>query len=540
LPITAERASHVVLTTTARRAIRSGLLWGFVFGALVAASSVGYAATFPGVAERRALAASFSSNAGIAALIGPARSLETVAGFTAWRTLGIVGILGGIWTLLLATRLLRGEEEAGRWELLLTGTVTRAGAVRQAMAGLGVGLATAWLTIASLTVMAGADKDVRFAVSSSLFLTSALMASPLMFAAVGVVVSQLFATRRQANAVGGAVLGAAYLIRMVGDAGAGLSWLRWVSPLGWVGATHPMTGSRWQPLVLVVVLTAVCAGVAAMLAARRDLGASTFAAPDAPPSRLGLVGGPELLTVRLVRPVFITWTVALFAMGAVVGLVTQSASKVTSGSQTITDMLARLGGTAIGAKAYIGFAFIFAASLVSFAAAGQISALRTEEADGYLDNLVVRPVSRRRWLSGRLAAGTALVGVASVVAGVGAWIGAASQHTSVGFGELVTAGVNVLPPAVFVLGLGAVVFAVLPRRAPLVAYAVVTWSFMIQLVVSLVSGSKLLLQSSLLHYVTPAPAAPPNWSDAAVVAGLGLLGMVVAVIAFDRRDLVSA
>jgi putative exporter of polyketide antibiotics len=34
--------------------------------------------------------------------------------------------------------------------------------------------------------------------------------------------------------------------------------------------------------------------------------------------------------------------------------------------------------------------------------ASSLGAVREEEADGYVDNIVVRPVSRLRWLSGRL------------------------------------------------------------------------------------------------------------------------------------------
>ena len=36
-------------------------------------------------------------------------------------------VLGAVWGLLTSTRLLRGEEDAGRWELLLAGQTTRSG-----------------------------------------------------------------------------------------------------------------------------------------------------------------------------------------------------------------------------------------------------------------------------------------------------------------------------------------------------------------------------------------------------------------------------
>lgn len=541
MPTTARATSErAVFLTATRPAWRSGAIWGSLFGLLVAASAAGYVKTFPTEASRRTLAESFGSNAGIAALIGPARHLDTVAGFTAWRTLGIINILGGIWGLLLATRLTRGEEEAGRWELLLAGPVTRRGAAIQAAGALGVALATAWTCIASFALAAAASKDVKFPVTGTLFLATALIASALMFAAIALLVSQLVATRRLASAVTGGVLGAAYLLRMVADVTAGQRWLLWASPLGWAEELHPLTGSHWFPFVLIVLLAAAAVGGAAFLAGGRDLGASALPDRDAPPSRLGLLGGPVGLTLRLTRPLLIGWTLALATLGVVLGLVAQSASKVVTGSKTISDMLARIGGSRAGAAAYIGFAFLFAAALVAFAAAGQVSAFRTEEADGYLDNLVVRPVARTRWLAGRLAVAVGLVTVASLVVGVAAWAGAATQHTGIGFGELVGAGINTLPPALFVLGLGTVVYAVAPRRAPVVGYVIVTWSFVVELVASIVTSNRVLLGSSLLHYVTPAPAAPPDWRAAAVVAALGFVGMVAGLVGFGRRDLASA
>ena len=42
-----------------------------------------------------------------------------MAGFTACRVLTGITIIGSIWGLMTSTGLLRGEEDAGRWELLL-------------------------------------------------------------------------------------------------------------------------------------------------------------------------------------------------------------------------------------------------------------------------------------------------------------------------------------------------------------------------------------------------------------------------------------
>src|SRR6266511_3239665 len=134
------RASRAVAATTAGRAARPGVLWGLVFGATIASSASTYLSAFPTAASRTRLALSMRGNAGFAALFGPIRGIDTVAGYTAYKTLMFSVILAAVWGLLVATRLLRGEEDAGRWELFLSGQTTRGRAALQAAIGLGAGI----------------------------------------------------------------------------------------------------------------------------------------------------------------------------------------------------------------------------------------------------------------------------------------------------------------------------------------------------------------------------------------------------------------
>ena len=91
-----------------------------------------YASTFPTASSRAQLALAFEGNTAWEALFGTIRRMDTVAGYTAYKSWMFAMILGAIWGLLVATRLLRGEEDAGRWELFLSGQTTRARAALQA------------------------------------------------------------------------------------------------------------------------------------------------------------------------------------------------------------------------------------------------------------------------------------------------------------------------------------------------------------------------------------------------------------------------
>jgi ABC-2 type transport system permease protein len=162
--------------------------------------------------------------------------------------------------------------------------------------------------------------------------------------------------------------------------------------------------------------------------------------------------------------------------------------------------------------------------------------MRTEEAAGYLENLLVRPVSRTSWFAGRLGLSFLLVLAAGLLAGIGAWAGAASQHSGVGFWSLITAGLNVLPPGIFLLGLGALVLGAWPRRTSAVVYGYLAWSFLVELAGGVVHTSHWLLDTSIFFHSVPAPAASPDWSSTVVITGLGILGAVLGGILLSRRD----
>lgn len=238
------RAATVIAVTMARRAMRSGAVWGVLFGGLAAYDALGYHTSFPTAASRQHLEQTFGGNTGLAAVIGPAWRLDTVGGWVAWRTFGLLVIVGSIWGLLTATRLMRREEDTGRWELLLAGRTTRRRAAVQAIAGLGAGWLVLWALTAGILAVAGSSQGVAFPVSASCFYAGAATASAAMFLAVGALASQLSATRRQANGLAAAVFAAAFVIRMVADAGIGLAWMRWASPLGWVENLRPLTAPR--------------------------------------------------------------------------------------------------------------------------------------------------------------------------------------------------------------------------------------------------------------------------------------------------------
>ena len=535
-PVRVERsAGAVVALVAARKAARSGVLWGLIFGVAIASSEISYVKIYPNAAQRDALAAAYGSNKAMSALFGPAPQLQTVGGFTAFKISMALMVLGAVWGLLTSTRLLRGEEDVGRWALLLGGPTTPRRAAAQGIAGLGVGALTLWVTTAIITALSGRDSTIGISGASSLYFALAMVATAVMFIVVGAVTSQLAATRRQAASVGAAFLGVSYAVRLVADAGVGFHWLIWVSPLGWVEELQPLTSPQPLAFLPIIGFSTLLAVGAVALAGRRDVGKSIV--PDRVHARahLRLLFSPTGLAVRMQRASVIGWWVSISLSALLFGLIARSAGATLSGSTE--QVFSKLGATGTGARAVLGACILILAVLVAFLAAGQITAARAEESEGRLDHILIGPVSRSSWLGGRLSVACAFLLVSGAAAALFTWLGTASQHAGVTFTTLLGAGINLVAPAIVILGFGVLVFGIRPRLTSIAVYGLLGWSLLIVIVGGIGAINHWVLDTSVFHHMASAPAVAPNWEANGIMTLVGLACAFVGGFGFSRRDI---
>ncbi len=347
----------VVFGATARAAVQSGAVWGYIFGIVVASSAISYTRIYKTQSDRDHLAAAFGFNRASAALFGPAPRLQTVAGFTVFKSIMTLMVLGAIWGLLISTKRLRGEEDAGRWELLLTGQTTPRRATVHALGGLAMGAAMLWVITAVISVLTGRYSKVNIDPGPMLYFSLAQVATAVMFLAVGALASQLAATRRRAVTYAGWFLGASYTVRMVADSGVGLHGLIWVSPLGWVEELQPLTSP--QPFALLPVVGFV---TAVALATIRLAGRPRRRRQRAP--RPPHASAPTAVALRPARPFGPSATserhrlgVRFGVTGLVLGLIAGAAGATISGS-SVQTVFARLGAPGTGVEAFLGVSFL--------------------------------------------------------------------------------------------------------------------------------------------------------------------------------------
>lgn len=123
----------------AHRELKVGAVWGAVFGLYVYDNAFAFDSIAPSPAARDQLLATMGGNPGLKALLGDTGAITTRGGFTDWRALGVTVLVASIWGLLAATKTLRGEETAGRWELFLAGPRPRGGPPPARWSGSGPG-----------------------------------------------------------------------------------------------------------------------------------------------------------------------------------------------------------------------------------------------------------------------------------------------------------------------------------------------------------------------------------------------------------------
>ncbi len=133
-------------------------------------------------------------------------------------------------------------------------------------------------------------------------------------------------------------------------------------------------------------------------------------------------------------------------------------------------------------------------------------------------------------------AAVALV-VSGVIAGVFTWVGTATEHTGLGFGTLLDAGLNVVPPALCILGIGALAFGLWPGASSVIVYGVLGWGLLIEIVGGIGALSHWVFDTSVFHQMSAAPAVTPDWTTAGVMVAVGMACAALGAVAFERRDL---
>lgn len=527
-----------IFRTTVRRVRKGAILIGLLAGFLIAMQGEAMVKTYTSQASREAFAHTLTSSPALGILYGEPLKVDTPAGYMLYRSLPIAAIFVALWALFTITKLLRGEEENGRWEMMLSGQTTASGATISTLLGCAVGLAMTFVVTSAIVALVGSSPDIAFSFGRSVITGLAVIAPATVFIGIGALTSQLGGTRRRALWYGLTALISFILLRSVGNVVHDVSWLKYLTPFGWLDKMHLVADMQLQwfwPFVGAAIIFRI---FALYWTSKRDLNQSIIAEPDITKPNYALLGSPWKFGLRQSLPMLSGWLLCTVFVSGLIASLAKLAIQATKDSDQVTKALQSFtGGDSVLSLAFIGMGTFMTAILLMVVVSASMGSIRQEEASGRADNFLIGPISRMQWFTGRLLLAMGGTAIISCISSLVVWVVANRQGVAVGFGDMFIGSISILGPITLLLGIGALVYGLKPRLAMWSMYAILIWSFTLDLLSSALSLNKWLDKTSLFHYVTLVPAAKPNWATFWVLLASGIALAAIGIICFNRRDL---
>jgi ABC-2 type transport system permease protein len=520
------------VTRLATRLIRRGAL-------IVLAVSTGMTAvvvvTYEGLMTDPATTAALdalAANPAIRTLFGEPVALDDPGGFTVWRTGTVVAVLLGVWSILATTRVTRGEEDAGHWDLLLAGRLSlRSVVVRH----LGV-LAVASVLVAAAVGVALAVSGTG--VSGAVVHATGIGVLGVFFVGAGALTAQLFSARSAATGAAVAVLGLTLLARMVADGVAALAWLRWLSPFGLLEISGPYARNQWLPLGALAVAAALLLIGAVAAATRRDVRGGIVAAAAGRAPRTRLLGSVEAFALRrLLRPL-VGWSTSMGAYFLLIGLIAVTMTEFLKENPVFADAAGQAGFASLASvEGYAATLFALLAVPVGVFAADRMSAFAAAEADRTLTLLAAQPLHRYRLLGAEVVAVGGGMAVLVTVAGLATWLGVAATGGGLGLAAALAGTWNALPVALLCLGAGVLAVGWLPRAVGVVGAVPAVGGFLVQVVAESAQAPRWVIDMSPFAHLAPVPFSAPNGPATTIMTGVALALGAVGMVGYRSRDL---
>jgi ABC-2 type transport system permease protein len=517
-------------------------MWAVGTALLASLAYVGVAESYGSEQDRSSLLAAAVANPVILLF----RGLPSGAGEGAFMAFLIVPwlcILAAFMSTFLAVRHTRGDEEAGRAELVGATSASRTTPlVATIVHGVLANLLLAALSTAALVA-------TGLPLTGSIVVGAAAGATGLVFLGVGLVAGQLRRTSRGANSLSVWVLLAAFLACGIGNAlgtpsddlqRIESSWLAWLSPFGWAENTRAFDEDALWPLALSAGVAIALIATALVLQGARDLGESFLAERRGRVAASASLSTPTALVWRLTRSAVAGWTVG----GLIVGLLSTSLASVVeevgAENPAVEAIIEQISGEGNAEQGTVTVFFTMLGVLAACAAVQTICRARQEEAHGTAEIVLATPVDRVRWLADYLVVAFAAIVLVALGGAAGAAMGIAGQEGDwmLMRDVAVVAGGQVVAASVFAV-VTSLVFVLLPRATIAAGWTLVLLGMMLGLFGPLFGFPEWLTNLS------PVGVAPLIEGDEVDVRGLWWLlaavgaGAIGSLTLMRRRELAA-
>lgn len=498
--------------------------------AIVAAQ---YRSMFQGAIDETGLRA-LIENPAIRILFGPPVALNDAGGFTVWRTGLPVLLLASVWILLAATRITRGEEDAGRWDLLLAGRLRAVDVIVRCLAA-----AAGSALVISAAVGAGL-LAVGTAATGAIVYATAILGVTLSFATAGVLAAQIMPTRSAAVGATVGLLGVGLLVRMLSDGVAQLAWLAWTTPFGLTARAAPYADNRVTPLLVLAAFPTVFAAAALIAAGHRDVGSGLVAVATRRPPRTRLLGSVGGFAARRATGPTLGWATGIAASFLLVGALIASILEFFEKNPRFAELAGAAGFAGLdSANGFAAALFTLLAIPAGLYGATRLAAMVADERARRWTPLFSTPVSRMRLASTEIAVTTAGVLLLHATAAVAIWTGSAVTGAPLAIGDALAGSLNTAPIAWLGVGAAALATGWLPSAVGAVGALPTAGGFLLNVITQDIRAPAWVVNLSPFAHLAAVPNMAPDWAAIAALTVIGAILATLGVVGYTRRDLTT-
>jgi ABC-2 type transport system permease protein len=526
--------------------------WGLGMGLVVVSpmASVGTLLTTPQAREQLiGLANTFAWNADVVAV-------DTIGGYATFK-IGVFILLIALWPILAASRMLRGEEERGSLDMLLSLPQPRVRVALEKLAAMWTALLGMGLLIALLAFAGGRRFGGDFGLGDALLFGLNLALICAVLGGLALLISQFTRERSTAAGATSGLLLVLVVLDMVHRVIPNTEWISRISPVYYYNLSKPLVpshGTDAAAMLLLLGLALVSSVAAVWLFARRDVG-GTVPLPrwvrlpergrDA--TRALPVGDRSLRSVYarslgMIAMPAVWWTLGIAGFAAWMVVAVQQLetrlSSLLAGSamQTVIRDLGG-GGASLDASFLSALFGLLPLFLMAFAVT-QVTRWSADEQSGRLELVLAAPQSRLRVLLGRfaaLASATVVIGVITLAASAGA---AAATGLQLDAGNLAAATLGMIPLGLLIAAIGYLSSGWLRTAADtgLLSFLLLTWFFISFIGPELRLPPPTLRLSPFYYYGTPLVHGLRATSVVGVLA-VSALALGLGAFRFTRKDI---
>jgi ABC-2 type transport system permease protein len=527
------RASRAVGGLAVRQIRRGALIVAVVCAVMSAGVAAQYQTMFQGSIAESGLQA-LVENPAIRTLFGTPVALDDAGGFTVWRTGLPVLVLASVWILLAATRITRGEEDAGRWDLLLAGRLRGLDVVLRCLIAIAASAILISVAVGVGLIAAGTNT------TGAIVYSAAILGVTLTFGTAGVLAAQIMPTRSSAVGVAVGLLGAGLLVRMLADGVPRLTWAAWTTPFGLTAKAAPYADNRVAPLFVLAGFPLVFAATGLMTARHRDVGSGLVAVATRRPPRttlLGSIGG--FAARRAIRPT-IGWAGGIAAYSLLVGALIASILEFFDTNPRFADLAGAAGFAGLdSANGFAAALFSLLSIPTGLYAATRLTGFVADEKARRWTPLFTAPVPRMRFAFTEITVTTAGVLVLHAVAGLAMWTGSAITGAPLGIGDALAGALNTAPIAWLAVGAAGFATGWLPSAVGAIGALPVAGGFLLNVIAQNTGGPDWVVKLSPFVHLGAVPNAPPDWVAVATMAVIGAVLGALGLSGYWRRDLTT-